>query len=180
MSSTCDCVGPNWFSYIRREELESMICCVFFSQSIAIWIIHSPMVGSSGILYGQIVHIVYICFLQNPLPAKPWEGILDATKDSQICIQIDPFTSGAPLTGSEDCLYLNVYAPHLVRTICFEFSRFETLNLTTNSNFIAWHEQNEFTCYGMDTWRRLSIWLWNPRALCARLSARSRHYISYS
>lgn len=76
----------------------------------------SSMVGSSGISIRQIVHILFLCFVQNPLPVKSWEGILDATKDSEICMQIDPFTTGVPLAGSEDCLYLNVYAPHLVRT----------------------------------------------------------------
>lgn len=55
----------------------------------------------------------FIC-VQNPLPAKPWKGILDATKSSQQCIQHNQFIRGLPLDGSEDCLYLNVFVPHSV------------------------------------------------------------------
>lgn len=58
---------------------------------------------------------LYVCaFLQNPLPAKPWDGVLDATRDSQKCIQRDPYRRDMEIEGSEDCLYLNVYAPHSV------------------------------------------------------------------
>lgn len=36
---------------------------------------------------------------------EPWDGILDATKESNICIQ------QGSMDGQEDCLYLNVYSP---------------------------------------------------------------------
>ncbi|KAL4097005.1 hypothetical protein QTP88_021850 [Uroleucon formosanum] len=40
-----------------------------------------------------------------PVPVKPWNGILDATKESNICIQ------QGITDGQEDCLYLNIYSP---------------------------------------------------------------------
>ncbi|XP_060878026.1 esterase FE4-like [Metopolophium dirhodum] len=40
-----------------------------------------------------------------PVPVEPWNGILDATKESNICIQ------QGSTDGEEDCLYLNVYSP---------------------------------------------------------------------
>ncbi|XP_044731321.1 uncharacterized protein LOC123294263 [Chrysoperla carnea] len=47
-----------------------------------------------------------------PKPAEPWkEDILDATKERSVC----PVTFALPGTdsGSEDCLFLNVYTPQL-------------------------------------------------------------------
>lgn len=38
-----------------------------------------------------------------------------AIKDGPICIQRDPFRRDELIEGDEDCLYLNVYAPHSVR-----------------------------------------------------------------
>lgn len=49
--------------------------------------------------------------VQAPEPVKPWDGILDATKESNICIQ-QGYTYGI-----EDCLYLNVYSPKTERKL---------------------------------------------------------------
>uniref|UniRef100_A0A8D9AVP2 Carboxylic ester hydrolase n=1 Tax=Cacopsylla melanoneura TaxID=428564 RepID=A0A8D9AVP2_9HEMI len=50
---------------------------------------------------------------RNPEPDPGWEGVFDATKEADICVQeiilIKDF-AGIPL-GNEDCLYLNVYTP---------------------------------------------------------------------
>ncbi|XP_045450639.1 juvenile hormone esterase-like [Melitaea cinxia] len=46
-----------------------------------------------------------------PEPPEPWEGVKDATKDCNICAQLDKET--LQVVGDEDCLYLNVYTPSL-------------------------------------------------------------------
>jgi len=47
--------------------------------------------------------------LQAPVPARAWEGELNATEDGNQCPQ--GFLS--IYIGDEDCLYLNVYAPQV-------------------------------------------------------------------
>ncbi|KAJ8666884.1 hypothetical protein QAD02_008546 [Eretmocerus hayati] len=49
---------------------------------------------------------------QPPVQKKSWEGIWDATKERSHCAQRD-FIYESQFTGSEDCLYLNVYSPKL-------------------------------------------------------------------
>ncbi|CAK9802975.1 Juvenile hormone esterase [Anthophora plagiata] len=46
---------------------------------------------------------------QPPIPADPWEGILDATREPPPCPQLEDTSS--VLMGNEDCLYINVYSP---------------------------------------------------------------------
>ncbi len=42
-----------------------------------------------------------------PEPAPAWEGLREATQSGNRCVQL----GGDPVQGSEDCLYLDVYAP---------------------------------------------------------------------
>lgn len=48
--------------------------------------------------------------LQAPQPAPSWTTPIDATDDPKPCVQFDYGTKAA--TGREDCLYVNVWAPH--------------------------------------------------------------------
>lgn len=55
---------------------------------------------------------------QAPVPAAAWQGIRDATRPAQRCVQmptpgtgVDGPSDGRAVVGSEDCLYLNVTVP---------------------------------------------------------------------
>ncbi|XP_069696448.1 esterase FE4-like isoform X2 [Periplaneta americana] len=50
---------------------------------------------------------------QPPQPPDPWKGVLDATVHSPICIQFWSLLNPINLTGTEDCLYLDVFTPRL-------------------------------------------------------------------
>lgn len=47
-----------------------------------------------------------------PQPAMAWSGVRDATTIGARCPQQDAFSTHAPGPMSEDCLYLNLWAPH--------------------------------------------------------------------
>ena len=60
---------------------------------------------------------------KRPVPIKPWDGVLNATALPNCCVQLnDTVVSGHPgvemwnpnTNVSEDCLYLNIWAPHPV------------------------------------------------------------------
>jgi para-nitrobenzyl esterase len=48
---------------------------------------------------------------QAPQPARPWQGIKDATHARDRCAQAADPVAGTAASTSEDCLYLNVTAP---------------------------------------------------------------------
>ena len=64
----------------------------------------------------KFVTVCHSCW-QPPKPAEPWSGILDATKESPICVQRGLFPTDSEARGQEDCLYLNVYTPRVKRSI---------------------------------------------------------------
>ncbi|MFD8141577.1 carboxylesterase/lipase family protein [Streptomyces sp. NPDC059708] len=45
-----------------------------------------------------------------PVPATAWQGVRDATRPAERCVQMPP-PGASGVTGSEDCLYLNVTVP---------------------------------------------------------------------
>ncbi|XP_046977394.1 juvenile hormone esterase-like [Vanessa cardui] len=48
-----------------------------------------------------------------PIPIEAWEGTLNATKVSPVCVQRNPYTRQKEIVGQEDCLYLNIYSPFI-------------------------------------------------------------------
>uniref|UniRef100_A0A182QXN1 Carboxylic ester hydrolase n=1 Tax=Anopheles farauti TaxID=69004 RepID=A0A182QXN1_9DIPT len=50
----------------------------------------------------------------NPVPSDPWDKqkkLYNATYERPMCLQRNDLLPNPPVTGSEDCLYLNVYRP---------------------------------------------------------------------
>ncbi|PSN42536.1 hypothetical protein C0J52_03842 [Blattella germanica] len=71
-----------------------------------------------GPAYLMDQNVVYVNFNyrlgalgRSPQLPEPWNGILDATQTPPPCIQRNIFTFDENVTGSEDCLYLDVYTP---------------------------------------------------------------------
>ncbi|CAK1588748.1 unnamed protein product [Parnassius mnemosyne] len=52
-----------------------------------------------------------------PIPIEAWEDTLDATQQSPVCVQRNPYTRQKEIVGQEDCLYLNIYTPVAVNEI---------------------------------------------------------------
>lgn len=52
--------------------------------------------------------------LQDAEPLSKWDGEYKAIDEAPMCSQRDPFTRSYDDSGTEDCLYLNVYVPHMV------------------------------------------------------------------
>ncbi|XP_017494548.1 PREDICTED: esterase B1-like [Rhagoletis zephyria] len=92
--------------------------------------LHQPIISTThGKVKGQLREGIYgdtyYCFdgipyakpplgelrFKSPQPAEPWLDVRDCTKCPPKCIQTNRY-SGA-VEGSEDCLYLNVYAKKL-------------------------------------------------------------------
>ncbi|KAM4719179.1 uncharacterized protein FYW61_015025 [Anableps anableps] len=48
---------------------------------------------------------------EKPVRHPGWSGILKTTEYRDKCLQLDPFMT--VISGSEDCLYLNIWVPHL-------------------------------------------------------------------
>ncbi|XP_031345700.1 esterase SG1-like isoform X2 [Photinus pyralis] len=51
--------------------------------------------------------------IKPPLPAESWENVLDATTYKSMCAQDNVLMNVLEVSGSEDCLYINVYTPQI-------------------------------------------------------------------
>lgn len=47
----------------------------------------------------------------DPIPIDPWKGLLPAIAAKADCIQKSYLFPNWPISGAEDCLYLNIYRP---------------------------------------------------------------------
>lgn len=70
---------------------------------------HQPFDAFLGIPFAQPP--VGSLRFRNPLPIRRWEGVLDTSNPKPDCIQMNTLVPGAPISGEEDCLYLNIYRP---------------------------------------------------------------------
>uniref|UniRef100_A0A1L8DJA1 Carboxylic ester hydrolase n=1 Tax=Nyssomyia neivai TaxID=330878 RepID=A0A1L8DJA1_9DIPT len=55
----------------------------------------------------------------EPQRAEKWNGTLDCTQEKPMCIQENVLVPNPTVSGSEDCLYLNVYRPRSANGITF-------------------------------------------------------------
>jgi para-nitrobenzyl esterase len=76
-----------------------------------------------------------------PAPVAPWSGVRDASQFASPCIQLD-FPSGT--FGSEDCLYLNVFAPETA-TPDSHLAVMVHLHPGSNSGFQPYQDAHAFT-----------------------------------
>src|SRR5262249_188802 len=85
-----------------------------------------PVITDRGVIHGKTVDNVdqLLCMpyaagpiggirWRAPIAAASWHGVRDATKPACPCAQID-LNKGIQ-SGSEDCLYLNIYRPENIR-----------------------------------------------------------------
>ncbi|KAF6204227.1 hypothetical protein GE061_002567 [Apolygus lucorum] len=111
-----------------------ILTCAVLGLFLAASVAHQPVVTTSlGTLKGLTLQTITgrdfnafqgVPYAKPPvgkhrfkqsIPSDPWTGIYNATRPSEMCIQkVDPFLlPNLPLqyVGSEDCLYLNIFAP---------------------------------------------------------------------
>jgi hypothetical protein len=56
-----------------------------------------------------IKSFVNFLLIKDPIPVKPWTGVLNANQEGSPCVQIDCILF--KIMGNEDCLKLNVFTP---------------------------------------------------------------------
>jgi carboxylesterase type B len=62
---------------------------------------------------------IFTLSVQDPVPPKPWTGIWNASLPGSMCLQYNKAISFIddhdPLVGDEDCLFINVYTPKVIK-----------------------------------------------------------------
>ncbi|XP_014244331.1 venom carboxylesterase-6-like [Cimex lectularius] len=108
------------------------LLCLFLTTILCSWADSSPEVAVlQGKVLGKYIETIsgrkIAAFLgipyaeppvgnlrfREPVPSKPWPGLLNATSVPNDCLQYSHYyyKMDDPVYGSEDCLYLNVYVP---------------------------------------------------------------------
>jgi hypothetical protein len=67
--------------------------------------------------------------LQSPQPFGKWKGVLDATQPVPKCVQRNVFVDEQEVSGQEDCLFINVYTPHVSVSTFFDIVHFHCFTL---------------------------------------------------
>ncbi|XP_066154362.1 carboxylic ester hydrolase-like [Euwallacea fornicatus] len=94
----------------------------FSQQSLTITIQQGTLLGTTGINLDNDPFLKFLGIpyakpplgslrFKAPVPPESWVGVKNATVDGNISMQVDPHTLN--VTGSEDCLYLNVFTQRL-------------------------------------------------------------------
>lgn len=107
---TADWKTANSLLFLSRYSLCRTPCCEFAVQSKLIYLYNSYGVN-------RIIQPLFVW--QPPKPIANWTGVLNANKESAVCLQMSPKIQELFSSGAEDCLYLNVFTPQVTQTYAF-------------------------------------------------------------
>jgi hypothetical protein len=62
--------------------------------------------------YSRVLYTSLFSSHQDPQGPDPWVGTLEADKYANVCPQ-SSLSNRDAITGSEDCLYLNIFSPQV-------------------------------------------------------------------
>jgi hypothetical protein len=74
--------------------------------------------------------------LQSPQPFGKWKGVLDATRPVPKCVQRNVYVDEQEVSGQEDCLFINVYTPHVSISTSLILLRFSALRKVWHSSVL--------------------------------------------
>lgn len=103
-------------------ELRFQVRSILFSKS-NFWAIGSYITNRSTFVLPN---------KKDPVPAKAWDDVLDASREGPICTQFNSITGEGFVHGQEDCLYLNVYTPQVKQANMFLSPRCPGFRLYSN------------------------------------------------
>ncbi|XP_023310706.1 venom carboxylesterase-6 [Anoplophora glabripennis] len=123
-------VFESWDNIYQTIEMSNKYCLIYFILHTSTYFLfvfseESIITISNGQIKGRVAktfkNSTFYAFqeipyaappvgslrFKPPIPVNNWDGILDTTKNTKICIQ----AGGTNTMQNEDCLYLNVYTP---------------------------------------------------------------------